>query len=100
VLLMPGSNIVCALVGHRQMRPKLFFPLVVIGTVARLWWVWIAADHFDSQLKDALRFISRYQWWLGGGFLALALCQSWRRTKATARRSTPVVRQETPRDDD
>lgn len=100
VLVMPGSNIVCALVGHRQMRPKQFFPLVVVGTAARLWWVWIAADHFDSQLKDALRFISRYQWWLVGGFLALTLFQSWRRSQAAARRATPVVRQETSADDD
>lgn len=100
VLLMPGSNIVCALVGHRQMRPKAFFPLVVVGTAARLWWVWLAADHFDAQLKDALRYISKYQWWLIGGFLALTLFQSWRRSQATARRTATVVRQETPVDDD
>ena len=95
VVLMPGSNIVCALVGHRRMSPRTFFPLVAIGTALRLWWVWIAADHFESELKDALRWIGRYQWWLVGGFFALTLFQSWRRTRATERATVTVVTQET-----
>ncbi len=94
VLLMPGSNIVCALVGHRRMAPRLFFSLMVLGTAARLWWVWLAADHFESELKDALRWISRYQWWLVGGFLAITVLQAWRRGTATARASEPIARVE------
>ena len=94
VLLMPGSNIVCALVGHRRMAPRLFFSLMVLGTAARLWWVWLAADHFESELKDALRWISRYQWWLVGGFLAITVLQAWRRGAATARASEPIARVE------
>jgi len=100
VLLMPGSNIVCALVGHRKMSPRTFFPLVLVGIVARLWWVWLAANHWESELKDALKWISKYQWWLVGGFLAITLLQSWRRTRATDRATQPVITQETPADEE
>jgi membrane protein DedA with SNARE-associated domain len=100
VLLMPGSNIVCALVGHRKMSPRLFFPLVLIGTVLRLWWVWLAANYWESELDTALEWIGRYQWWLIGGFLGITLLQSWRRTRATDRATQPVVTQETPLPDE
>lgn len=94
VLLMPGSNIVCALVGHRKMPPRWFFSLMALGTVGRLWWVWLAADHFESELKDALAWISRYQWWLVGGFFALTLLQAWRRGAATSRATATIARTE------
>ncbi len=94
VFLMPGSNIVCALVGHRRMAPRLFFSLMALGTVARLWWVWLAADHFESELKDALGWISRYQWWLVGGFFALTVFQAWRRGAATSRATATIARAE------
>jgi len=85
VLLMPGSNIVCALVGHRQMRPRTFFSLVSVGIVVRLVWVWIAAKHWEEELKDILDWINRYQWWLVGAFLAIAVFQSVRRARAIQR---------------
>lgn len=100
VLLMPGSNIVCALVGHRKMSPRTFFPLVVVGIAARLWWVWLAANHFESELKDALKWIGKYQWWLVGGFFALTLYQSWRRARATSAATQPVITQEAAGDDE
>jgi len=85
VLLMPGSNIVCALVGHRRMNPKTFFTMVTIGIALRLWWVWLAAKHWESELKDALDWIGKYQWWLIGGFLAITFIQSVRRARAIER---------------
>lgn len=80
LLLMPGSNIVCALVGHRQMPARRFAVLTTIGLAFRLWWVWLSARHFEHQLKTALDWIGRYQWWLIGGFLALTMFQAWRRS--------------------
>lgn len=94
VLLMPGSNIVCALVGHRKMAAKPFFSMLTIGIALRLWWVWLAANHWESELKDALRWVGKYQWWLVGGFLAVTVGQSYRRARATERASAPVVTQE------
>ncbi len=85
LLLMPGSNIVCALVGHRGMQPKRFFGFVSAGVVLRLVWVWLAAKQWEEQLKDILDWIGRYQWWLIGGFLALTVAQSMRRSRAIKR---------------
>ena len=99
VLVMPGSNIVCALVGHRRMAPRPFFSMLVIGTALRLWWVWLAANHWESELKDALKWIGKYQWWLIGGFLAITLAQSYRRTRAVERAAETVVTQDEPRND-
>jgi hypothetical protein len=85
VLLMPGSNIVCALVGHRRMGPKAFFSLVSAGIVLRLWLVWLAAQHWKTELDRILKWIGKYQWWLIGLFLAITFIQAWRRMKAIER---------------
>jgi hypothetical protein len=83
VVLLPGSNIVCALVGHRRQSPKVFASLISVGIALRLWWVWVAAQHFRSPLHTALGQIDRYQWWLMGGFLALSVLQALRRTRGS-----------------
>jgi hypothetical protein len=83
VVLMPGSNIVCALVGLRGMRRGAFGAYLSLGIALRLAWVWIAARQFESQLKSALDWIEQYQWWLVGGFLLLTFLQSWRRNART-----------------
>ena len=83
LLLMPGSNIVCALVGHRKLSPRRFAVIVAIGTGLRLWWVWLAAHHWEKSLKKSLDWIGRYQWWLVAGFLAVTIFQAWRRTAAS-----------------
>jgi hypothetical protein len=80
VVLMHGSNIVCALVGLRRMRASVFAACLSLGIVLRLIWVWLAAKQFEDQLKSALDWIDQYQWWLVGGFMALTFLQSWRRT--------------------
>jgi len=48
-------------------------------------WVWIAAKHWEEELKDILDWINRYQWWLVGAFLAIAVFQSVRRARAIQR---------------
>lgn len=90
VVVMPGSNIVCALVGYRRMRTQVFALCLSIGIAIRLAWVWLAAKQFEDQLKSALDWIDRYQWWLVGVFFALTFLQSWRKTSA-AERAADVV---------
>jgi len=85
VVLMPGSNIVCALVGYRRMRTAVFAICLSIGIAIRLAWVWVAAKLFEDQLKTALDWIDRYQWWLVGAFFAVTFLQSWRKSATTAR---------------
>ena len=79
VVLMPGSNIVCALVGYRRMRTAVFAVCLSVGIVFRLVWVWVAAKIFEDQLTVILDWIERYQWWLVGAFLAITFLQSWRK---------------------
>ena len=74
VVVMPGSNIVCALVGYRRMRPMVFAACLSVGIAVRLAWVWVAAKQFEDQLKVALDWIEQYQWWLVGGFFASRSC--------------------------
>jgi membrane protein DedA with SNARE-associated domain len=79
---MPGSNIVCALVGQRRMPARRFGVFVSIGIAFRLAWVWIAARAFDSQLKQALDWIEKYQWYLVSAFFIVSIVQSARRASA------------------
>ncbi len=83
VVVMPGSNIVCALVGYRRMRPVVFAVCLSAGIAIRLAWVWVAAKQFEDQLKTALDWIDQYQWWLVGAFFAVTFLQSWRRAAAS-----------------
>lgn len=76
LLLMPGSNIVAFLVGKRQMPARRFAVLVSLGIAGRLAWVWAAAKQFEDELKDALDWIDRYQWWLVGAFFLITMLQS------------------------
>ena len=90
VFFMPGSNIVCALVGQRRMPLRRFIAWLSLGIVFRLTWVWIAARQFDSQLKRALDWIEKYQWWLVGGFFLIATVQSARRASAPPPEKSPA----------
>ena len=82
VLLFPGSNIVCFLVGRRDMGQRRFFTLASIGISIRLTWVWFAAKQFESELKTALDFVDRYQFWFVGLFLVLTIVPSVRKSIA------------------
>ena len=73
--LMPGSNIVCVLVGQRKMTRERFAIFVSAGIAFRLVWLWIAARVFESELKSILKFIDKYQWWLVVGFFAITVLQ-------------------------
>jgi hypothetical protein len=79
VVLFPGSNIVCFLVGRRQMPWPRFTLLISLGIAVRHVWVWIAAKQFEDQLDRALDVIDRYQWWLLGLFVVLTIVPALRR---------------------
>ncbi|CAB4875158.1 unannotated protein [freshwater metagenome] len=79
VFFMPGSNLVCALVGQRRMNLQRFALWSSLGIAFRLVWVWIAARLFDTQLKHALDWIEKYQWWLVAAFFLITIVQSARR---------------------
>jgi membrane protein DedA with SNARE-associated domain len=79
LFFMPGSNIVCVLVGQRKMPKQRFALWLSLGIAFRLGWLWIAARLFDSELQKILKFIDKYQWYLVAAFFAITILQSARK---------------------
>lgn len=79
VVLMPGSNIVCLLLGHRRMQPLKFVPLLMIGIAFKLAILWQGGKIFEEQIKSFLDWIEKYQWYIVMGLFALSFLQSARK---------------------
>jgi len=79
VLLMPGSNIVCLLVGHLGMTRAKFFTFITAGIVLRLIVMWYGGNAMESEIKSALNYIDKYQWWVVGSLFGITLFQTSRR---------------------
>ena len=77
--LMPGSNIVCLLLGHLRLDPRKFIPAVASGIVFRLIVMWFGGKLFEDQIRAALDWLDAYQWWLVGGLFAITFFQASRR---------------------
>ena len=75
VIIFPGSNVVCLLVGHRGMKPRTFLIFVSIGIAIKLWVLRVLGRILESEIRSFLDFIDKYQWWLVGGLFALSLLQ-------------------------
>jgi uncharacterized membrane protein YdjX (TVP38/TMEM64 family) len=79
LFLMPGSNVVCVLVGHRQMRIRQFFAVVLPAIGFRLIVMRIGGDAFETQVRWFLKSIERYQWFIVVGLFALSAVQMRKR---------------------
>lgn len=75
LFLMPGSNVVCVLVGHRQMRIRQFFAVVIPAICFRLIVMRIGGDIFEDQVRWFLKSIERYQWFIVLGLFAISAFQ-------------------------
>lgn len=75
VIIFPGSNVVCLLVGHRGMKPRTFLIFVSIGIAVKLWVLRVFGRVFEDQIRAFLDFIDAYQWWLVVGLFAISLLQ-------------------------
>lgn len=87
VLLMPASNLVCMMAGHRRMRARMFLPLISIGIALKLTVLWIGGKTFEDEIVSFLDFINDYQWWVVGGLFAITILQSGNKV----RKSLPEV---------
>lgn len=76
VVLMPGSNIVCLMVGHRKMPGRTFMPLLAVGIALKLAVLWVGGQVFEHQIKTFLDLIERYQWWIVIALFAFTFVQS------------------------
>ncbi|NQV96234.1 MAG: hypothetical protein HQ486_00420 [Acidimicrobiaceae bacterium] len=79
VVLMPGSNIVCLLVGHRRMEPRRFISLLMLGIAIKLVVLWQGGQLFKEQIKDFLNYVEKYQWWVVGLLFVVSLLHSARK---------------------
>jgi membrane protein DedA with SNARE-associated domain len=75
VIIFPGSNVVCLLVGHRGMKTRNFFLFVSIGIAIKLWVLRVFGRIFESEIRSFLDFIDQYQWWIVIGLFAISLLQ-------------------------
>lgn len=75
VVIFPGSNVVCLLVGHRGMRPRTFLAFVAVGIAIKLWVLRVFGRIFEDEIRTFLDFVDQYQWWLVIGLFALSLMQ-------------------------
>lgn len=85
LVLMPGSNIVCLLLGHRRMPPKKFVPLLMIGIAFKLAILWQGGRIFEEQIKSFLEWIEKYQWYVVVGLFAISFLQSARKGRPSAK---------------
>lgn len=84
LVAMPGSNVVCLLLGHRRMAPARFVVLISVGIVIKLAVLWAGGQIFEDQIRQFLDWIERYQWWVVAGLFALSFLQSARRGRPSA----------------
>jgi membrane protein DedA with SNARE-associated domain len=96
VILMPGSNLVCLMAGHRLMAPARFAAYLFIGVWLKLGVLWWGGNVFEDQIRAFLDWIRDYQWWVVGGLFALSFLQSSKQ----ARRSIPDIVEEIERPED
>ena len=84
VFLMPGSNVVCMMAGHRRREPRRFIAVLAAGVVVKLVVLWWGGHVFAKQIKWFLDAIDGYQWWIVGGLFAISFLQAARKARATA----------------
>ncbi|MEN9505060.1 MAG: hypothetical protein RI958_986 [Actinomycetota bacterium] len=76
LVLMPGSNLVCLMAGHRRMRLRTFVIAIVVGIVGKLVTLWIGGRVFEDQIRWFLDVIDDYQWYIVGALFAISFVQS------------------------
>lgn len=84
LLAMPGSNLVCLLVGHRGMPVRRFLPLIAAGIVVKLAVLWAGGRAFEGQIRAFLAAIERYQWWVVVALFGISLLQSTRKGRPSS----------------
>jgi len=83
LFLMPGSNVVCLLVGHLAMTPRRFLTTATAGIATRLTVLWFGGKQVEDQIQGVVGWINRYQWWVVGALFGVSIFQ-------TARRRSPI----------
>jgi membrane protein DedA with SNARE-associated domain len=89
IVLLAPSGYVCLLAGATGMKPRVFIPLNVAGTVGRLVLFRLAGEAFRDELLDVVGWIGRNQKWLIIASIAIVLLQA-RRARSTGALESPT----------
>ena len=84
LVLMPGSNVVCLLLGHKRMSAKQFIPLLSIGIVIKLVVLRLGGDQFEDQIRSFLSGIEQYQWYFVAVLFGISFFQSMRKGRPSS----------------
>jgi len=84
LVLMPGSNVVCLLLGHKRMSAKRFIPLLSIGIVIKLVVLRLGGDQFEDQIRSFLSGIEQYQWYFVALLFGISFFQSMRKGRPSS----------------
>ena len=68
-----GSNIVWVLSGAARTTWKRLLPLFAVGLAARLSLLWWLAKQFEDEVRSAMRWVDRYQFWVIGVSIAIVV---------------------------
>ncbi|MFM7410936.1 MAG: VTT domain-containing protein [Actinomycetota bacterium] len=79
VVLMPGSNVVCVLLGHRKLSFAKYLPCLVVGIIIKLIVLRIGGNIFEDQVRWFLKSIERYQWWVVIALFGISALQARKR---------------------
>ena len=77
VFLAP-NNFICFFAGAVGMRPGVFLPLNLAGTIGRLWLIRALGETFEAPIDDLLGFIKDYRLPLTVLAVAIVLGSIWR----------------------
>jgi hypothetical protein len=83
LVLMPGSNLVCLMAGHRRVRLRTFMFAICAGITGKLVVLWIGGKVFEEQIRWFLDVIDDYQWYIVGGLFAISFAQSIGKMRTT-----------------
>jgi len=84
LVLMPGSNVVCLLLGHKRMSAKRFIPLLSIGIIIKLVVLRLGGDQFEDQIRSFLSGIEQYQWYFVAVLFGISFFQSMRKGRPSS----------------
>ena len=84
LVLMPGSNIVCLLLGHKRMSANRFIPLLCIGIAIKLTVLRLGGDQFKDQIRSFLSATDKYQWYVVAALFGLSFFQSMRKGRPSS----------------
>jgi membrane protein DedA with SNARE-associated domain len=76
--------LVSVMAGATGMRARAFFPLALLGTLAKVTALFFLGDVLAAPLRDFADFVGRYQWYLTPITLAIVAVQLSRRRKRDA----------------